>query len=58
MTGPGGALGRDSVMVSEPVASVAVAHIKPLLDLPYAFAKTHGLVLRHQRDDRLVVAMR
>ena len=30
----------------------------PLLDLPYNFAKTHGVVLRHENENRIVVAVR
>ena len=49
---------HDLLANAEPAGQLTAAHIKPLLDLPYAFAKTHGLVIRHESNDRLVVAMR
>ncbi len=38
-------------------ATVSVPN-PPLLDLPYGFAKMHGVVLRHEDENRIVVAMR
>ena len=49
---------HDILANAEPAGQQTAARIKPLLDLPYAFAKTHGLVIRHESNDRLVVAMR
>jgi general secretion pathway protein E len=50
----------DPADMAETVSDEAVENAvrAPLIDIPYAFAKTHGVVLRHQVDDRLVVAMR
>ena len=58
MTDPQGALGRQSATGAEPDAVVTLGQLTPLLDLPYAFAKAYGLVLRHESNDRLIVAMR
>ena len=58
MTGPQGTLERQDVTDAETDAPITVAQITPLLDLPYAFAKAHGLVLRHESNARLIVAMR
>jgi len=38
--------------------AAAIVPNPPLLDLPYGFAKTHGVVLRHEDENRIVVAMR
>ncbi len=38
--------------------TVVVVPNPPLLDLPYAFAKAHGVVLRHENENRIVVALR
>ena len=40
------------------VETVVIVPTPPLLDLPYNFAKTHGIVLRHENDNRMVVALR
>ena len=37
---------------------LTAGQVKPLFNLPYAFANTHGLVIRHESNNRLVVAMR
>ena len=58
MTGSQGTLERQGATGAETGAPVTVAQITPLLDLPYAFAKAHGLVLRHESNARLIVAMR
>ena len=58
MTGSQGTLERPGATGAETGAPVTVAQITPLLDLPYAFAKAHGLVLRHESNARLIVAMR
>jgi general secretion pathway protein E len=43
---------------SEGVAVTEQAAVAPPVDLPYAFAKKHGLVLRQENDGRLGIAMR
>jgi general secretion pathway protein E len=50
----------DPVVVAEAFSEETAEKVAraPLIDIPYAFAKTYGVVLRHQVDDRLVVAMR
>ena len=58
MTDPHGALGPQGAAGVEADAPVTGAQITPVLDLPYAFAKAHGLVLRHESNARLIVAMR
>lgn len=40
------------------ISPVATNIVIPPVDLPYAFAKKHGLVLRCEDDGRLLVAMR
>ena len=45
-------------MPAEAIAPVIIVPNPPLLDLPYAFAKTHGVVLRHENENRIVVALR
>ena len=45
-------------MPAEPIAPVIIVPNPPLLDLPYAFAKTYGVVLRHENENRIVVALR
>jgi general secretion pathway protein E len=52
-------IGRGEKLVSEAAGDgAAPAPSMPLVDLPYAFAKKHGLVLRRESQDRLLVAMR
>ncbi|MBL0924043.1 MAG: type II secretion system ATPase GspE [Sphingomonadaceae bacterium] len=52
-------IGRGEKIVSEAAADAAAPAISlPPVDLPYAFAKRHGLVLRREAGDRLLVAMR
>ena len=40
------------------VAPIEGATLSPLLDLPYNFANTHGVVLRHENENRITVALR
>ena len=58
MAGPQGSLERQVAVGFEADAPVTGAEITPVLDLPYTFAKAHGLVLRYESNARLIVAMR
>ena len=49
----------DDAIASEAAAEAPVpVQVPPLLDIPYAFAKTHGVVIRHLEGDRFTVALR
>jgi len=58
MTDPQGMLGRQDAAGVAADAPVTGAEITRVLDLPYTFAKAHGLVLRYESNARLIVAMR
>lgn len=55
-------IGRGDAVVSGTASADAGDDARsmtpPLLDLPYGFAKSHGVVLRHENENRMVVAMR
>jgi len=49
---------RSGATPANVVEEAIVVPNPPLLDLPYNFAKAHGVVLRHENDGRMVVALR